>query len=290
MIMIIDGKKLAEEIKTSLKSEIEKLGNPSTSSWQGKLRLAVVQVGNDPVTEKFLEQKKKFGNAVWIDVRVYEVPMDISTNALRAKISEIVHEEKNTAVIIQLPLPSQINTPYILDALTPEKDADMLSSKSIGLFASGRSKMLPPVVGAIKYIFEKHNVEIKGKKVVVVGAGRLIGKPVATWLTNNGATVTVCDEHTKDIKHFTRDADIIISGVGKPALITPDMIKDGAMVIDAGTSVCNPSTSSGRVLRGDCDPTVAEKALLFTPVPGGVGPLTVAMLFENVLDLAKTRH
>ena len=271
--MIVDGKKLAEELKSSIKDDVSKIGKA--------IRLAVVQVGSNPVTDKFLEQKKKFGSAVGIDVRVYEALVDISTNALREKISEIVHEDKNTAVIIQLPLPEQINTPYILDAIVPEKDADMLSSKSVGLFASGRSKILPPVVGAIKYIVEKHDVDVKGKSVVVIGAGRLVGKPATIWLTNNGATVTVCDENTKDIAHFTRDADIVISGVGKPGLITADMIKNSAAVIDAGTS-----EDDGK-LKGDIAQTVAQKASLFTPVPGGVGPLAVAMLFQNVVAIAQ---
>ncbi len=272
--MIVDGKKLAEEIKTSLKNEVGKLGGK-------KLKLAVVQVGRDPATNQFLEQKKKFGMAVGVDVRVYQLSEDISTNALREKVSEIIHIKENTAVIVQLPLPPSINTAYILDSITPEKDADMLSSKSVGLFANGRSKIFPPVVGAVKYILEKNSVDVRSKNVVVVGAGRLVGKPVATWLTNVGATVTVCDEHTVDISAFTKQADIVISGVGKPGLIKLDMVQDNVVLIDAGTS-----ESAGKVV-GDADLAVAEKASIFTPVPGGVGPVTVAMLFQNVVELGK---
>lgn len=271
--MIIDGKKLAEEIKAKLKAEVLKL--------RKKLRLAIIKAGEDKVTEKFLEQKKKFGSAVGIDVRVYDLPADITTNKLREKLAEIAHIKENTGVIIQLPLPKQINTQYILDGIIPEKDPDMLSSKSVGLFSSGRSKILPPVVGAIKYIFNKNNVDVKGKKVTVIGAGRLVGKPVATWLINQGAAVTVLDENTKDISKFTKDADIIISGAGVPKLINSDMVKEGTVAID-----CGASESAGRLL-GDFNPKVAEKALLFAPVPGGVGPLTVAMLFKNLVELAK---
>ena len=271
--MLIDGKKMAEELKTSLASEVFKLSK--------KPRLAVIRVGGDPVTEKFMEQKKKFGGAVGIDVRIYNIEDDITTSKLREKVSEIVHIEENTGVIIQLPLPKQINTQYILDAITPEKGPDMLSSKSVGLFSSGRSKILPPVVGAIDHIFTAYGIQLKAKKVVVLGVGRLVGKPAAIWLINHGATVTAIDENTDDPTLYTVNADIIISGVGMPHLIGADMVKDGVIAIDCGTSEANGK------LAGDMDPAVAEKASLFTPVPGGVGPLTVAMLFKNLVELAK---
>src|SRR3990167_837244 len=202
---IIDGKKLADEIKAELKAEVLRINK--------KIRLAVIKVGEDKVAEKFLEQKKKFGSAVGIDVRVYGLLIDISTNELRKKLAEIVHIKENTGIVVQLPLPKQINTQYILDGIISEKDPDMLSSKSIGLFSSGRSKILPPVVGAIKYIFDKNNVDAKGKNVTVLGAGRLVGKPVAVWLMNQGAAVTIIDENTADPTVHTIDADIIISGV-----------------------------------------------------------------------------
>ncbi|OGF63516.1 hypothetical protein A2662_01655 [Candidatus Giovannonibacteria bacterium RIFCSPHIGHO2_01_FULL_45_33] len=271
--MIVDGKKLAEEIKTSLKDEVLSIGK--------KIKLVVIQVGSNPVTEKFMEQKKKFGNAVGIDVRIYNIEEGVSTSQLREKISEIVHIKENTGVIIQLPLPEQINTQYILDAITPEKDPDMLSSKSVGAFSTGRSKMLPPVVGVIRHIFEKHSIELRGKRAAVIGAGRLVGRPVAAWLLQNGAAVAAIDENTPDPRPYTQNADIIISGVGVSHLIRPDMVKEGAVVIDCGTSEANGK------LAGDMAPDVANKASLFTPVPGGVGPLTVAMLFKNLVELAK---
>ena len=269
---VIDGKKMAEEIKAELKAEVLRLNK--------KLRLAVIKVGEDKVTEKFLEQKKKFGDAVGIDVRIYDLPADITTNKLREKLAEVVHIKENAGVIVQLPLPTHINTQYILDGIIPEKDPDMLSSKSIGLFSSGRGKILPPVVAAIKYIFDKNKVDVKGKKVVVIGAGRLAGKPVATWLMNQGAALTVIDENTEDPTLHTINADIIVSGVGEPGLIKSDIVKDGVIVIDVGTSESNGKLS------GDVDQAVAEKASLFTPVPGGVGPLTVAMLFKNLKVLS----
>lgn len=273
--MIINGRKLAEEIKASLKKEV--------IAMKKQLRLAVIYIGEDVVTEKFLARKKKFGEAIDIDVRVYKFAEEISTNELRKKLAEIVHIDKNTAVIVQLPLPKQIKTEYILDGIIPGKDADMLSSKSTGLFMTGRTKILPPVVGAIKLILEKNNIDMKGKNTVIIGAGRLVGRPVATWLTQQGATVTICDENTNDIAQFTKTSDIVVSGVGKQNLVIADMVKDGVIAIDAGTS-----ESAGKLV-GDMDPNIAKKASLFTPVPGGVGPLTVAMLFSNVLALAKRK-
>jgi len=275
--MIVEGKQLAEKIKATLHEDILKLGK--SASW--RIRLAVIQVGENAVTEKFLAQKEKFAKGIGVDVRIYKLPENISTNQLRKKLAEIVHIKENAGVIIQLPLPQQINTQYILDGIIPGKDPDMLSSKSWGFFSTGRSKILPPVVGAIKCILEEANFEIKGKNAVVVGAGRLVGKPVATWLINQAATVSVVDENTLDLKRYTLSADVIISGVGKPGLITSEMVKEGVVVIDAGTS-----ESDGQVV-GDVDPSVAKKASIFTPVPGGVGPLTVAILFSNLVELAK---
>src|SRR3989344_5816737 len=250
--MIINGKEISEKIKSSLREEI--------FASKKKIRLAVIKVADDAVTEKYLEVKKKFAETVGMDVRIYEVPKDISTNKLREKISEVIHIEENNGVIVQLPLPEGINAQYILDAIIPEKDPDVLSSKSWGKFSMGKNKILPPVV---------------------VGAGRLVGKPISTWLIEEGATVSVIDENTKNPEEYTKKADILISGVGKPKLITPDMVPDGFVAIDCGTS-----ESSGQVM-GDIDPAVAEKALIFAPVPGGVGPITIAVLFKNLFELSK---
>lgn len=271
--MIVDGKAIAEKIKSSLKEEISKS--------KKKIRLAVLKVGKDAVTVKYLEVKRKFAEAIGVDVRIYEVAIDISNNKLREKLSEIVHIDKNTGVIVQLPMPPAINMQYILDAIVPEKDPDILSSKSWGKFSIGKSKILPPVVGAIKTIFDENKIEIKGKNAVVVGAGRLVGKPVAVWLIGEGGTVSVIDENTKNPEGYTIKADIIISGVGKPKLIKADMVRDGVVAIDCGTS-----ESSGTV-SGDIDPDVAKKASIFAPVPGGVGPITIAMLFRNLIELSK---
>lgn len=287
--MIIDGKKMAGDIKNSLKIEIESL--------RKKLRLAIVLVGGDDISKKFIERKKKFGEAIGVDVRVYNFPKDISTTELRKKISDIARIKQNDGVVIQLPLPKHINIQYILDSITLKKDVDMLSSRALGELASGKFKILPPVVGAVHEIFERHDVDIKGKNIVVFGAGRLVGKPLLMWLINVGATVAVVDEFTKNPDYYSKNADIIITGVGKSNLIRADMVKEGVIVIDAGTSIevfpqgVSLKAGQGEVrpqIKGDVDfDNVSKKASLITPVPGGVGPLTVAILFSNLIVLNK---
>ncbi len=255
--MIIDGKKISEEIKKTL---------------NGKgLKLAIVAVAPDEASKKFISQKIKFAEDIGAKTRLYELPEDITTSQLRKKMAEISHIKENDGVILQLPLPSQIKTQYVLNGITVSKDVDVLSSRAFGDFATGHSKILPPVVGAVKLIFDKYNVDFKNKNIVVVGSGKLVGKPVATWLINQNATFSVLDKYTLNPKTYTLTADIIISGTGKKNLITPDMVKDGVILIDVG----------------DADPKVADKCSLFTPAIGGLGPLTVAMVFKNLIELNK---
>ena len=279
---IIDGKKIAEKLINELREEVKKLKKP--------LRLAIVQVGNDAVTSSYLERKKKTGEEVGINVRIFEYPLDITTDKLRKQLAVIIHENKNTGVIIQLPLPEQIGVQYILNAVTPEKDVDMLSSRALGNFITAKSHVLPPIAGAVKKIFEEYAVPYRDKRMVVVGAGRLVGRQIALWLMSEDVGFSLVTENTQNTTEIIQEADIIISGVGKPGLITGNMVKNGAVVIDAGTSNGGPSSASGQpaLLVGDTDfDSVSKKASFITPVPGGVGPLTVAMLFKNLIELSK---
>lgn len=247
-----------------------------------KLRLAVIVVGKNPVTEKFIQQKQKAAQEIGVDFRIFPFEETVTTDELRKRIAQIVHEKKNTGVIIQLPLPEHLSVQYILNSVTPEKDVDMLSARCAGDFALGRSTILPPVAGAIKAFFEEYNIDYKNKHIIVIGAGKLVGLPVSLWLLNEKATFTVLRSTTPDLSEFTKKADIIISGVGKPKLITGDMIKEDIVIIDAGAS-----ESEGRIA-GDVDfDSVSKKASYIAPVPGGVGPVTVAILFKNLITLAK---
>ncbi len=273
-MILMDGKALAEKIYAELRDEVSKSAK--------KYRLAVILVGENAVIEKFVEKKKKIGEHIGIDVRVYHFPESISATELRKRIAEIVHEEKNSGVIIQLPLPPHIEKQSILNAVVPEKDVDVLSARAVGNFSVGKSRIAPTVVGAIQELFREYKIDVKGKTVAILGAGALVGKPVATWILRESSVVTVITEETPNPEEILQKADIIISGIGKPGYITGDMVKEGVVVVDAGTS-----ESEGKI-RGDVDfDSVSKKASYITPVPGGVGPLTVAMIFKNLLVLAK---
>lgn len=273
-MILLDGKKLADKILKELKQKLDGSGL--------SLRLAVVMVGENPVIQKFVEQKKKTAQSIGIDVRIYHFEGAITTNELRKRIAEIVHEEKNSGVIIQLPLPPHINAQYILNAVTPEKDIDMLSSRSIGSFVVGKTETLPPVVGAIRTFFEEYNIDFREKGIVVLGGGHLVGRPTALWLVRERANFTLISKETAGSDKILREADIIITGIGKPKFITADMVKDGVIILDAGTS-----ESEGK-MAGDVDfESVSKKALFITPVPGGIGPLTVALLLKNLVTLAE---
>ena len=275
-MMILDGKKIAERMLAGLKVEIAGVSK--------KLRLAVVVVGEDPVIRSFIREKKKAADYIGIDVRVYPFPAEITTNELRKRISEIVHEKKNTGVIIQLPLPPHINKRYILNAIPPEKDPDVLSAGAVGAFAVGKNAVMPPVAGAVKTLFEEYGIDYQNKRTLIIGAGALVGRPVALWLLGEGVGFSVITEITPNPHDILRGADIVISGTGRPRSITGDMIKKDAVVIDAGTS-----ESSGEIA-GDVDAeSIAGRASHLAPVPGGIGPLTVAWLLKNLVALARER-
>ncbi len=246
------------------------------------MRLAIVIVGEDPVVRKFVEQKKKKAKEAGIDIRIYPFAETISTNELRQRLKEIVHEENNQGVIVQLPLPSQIKSQYILNAVTPGKDIDMLSAKALGNFVVGRSPIMSPVAGAIKAFLEEYKIAYQDKQIAVVGAGNLVGRPVALWLLSEHATFSMITKETPDPAAILRSADIIISGIGVSWFITKEMVKEGAVVMDAGTS-----ESEGKLV-GDVDfENVSTKAAFITPVPGGIGPVTIALLLKNLITLYK---
>ncbi len=274
-MILFDGKKIAERILSELKEQAAALSK--------KPRLAVAVVGNNPVIASFIAQKKRAADFIGAEVRIYPFPAEITTNELRKRISEIVHEKKNTGVIIQLPLPPHINKQYILNAIPPEKDADVLSARAVGAFAVGKSPVMPPVAGAVKTLFEEYEVDYQKNSIAIVGAGALVGRPVALWLMGEGVSFTLITESIAHPEAILREADIVISGIGKPRHITADHIKKGAIVVDAGTS-----ESAGEII-GDVDEkSVASKAAFLAPVPGGVGPLTVAILLRNLFTLAQS--
>lgn len=275
--MIIDGKKIAEEMLAEVAAEVKKLPKPP--------RLAAVLAGNAGNGRKFLELKKRVAESIGIDNSIRELPAEITSQKLRKEIVDIARAGVNDAVIIELPLPSQLNTQYILNAVPEDKDVDVLSQKAQGAFFAGRSPILPPAVEAVRTILEKYGINLPGKHCAIFGYGLLVGRPVSHWLARQGATVSIINEHTPNPGQLSSRADIVISGVGKADLITASMVRGGVIVIDFGYENLE-GKSAGDVAYEE----VSAKASLITPVPGGVGPIVIAAVFKNMLKLIQKQN
>ncbi|MES2953794.1 MAG: bifunctional 5,10-methylenetetrahydrofolate dehydrogenase/5,10-methenyltetrahydrofolate cyclohydrolase [Patescibacteria group bacterium] len=261
--MIVDGKQIARDIEVKLKAEFAKRETPAV--------LAVMLVGDDPASKKFVELKEKKAVELGVEFRLCEYEPTIETEDLLSELRRLNTDRDITGIVIQLPLPKHVDAETVLAAIDPSKDIDALGPDA---------RAIAPVTGAILEIFKHHGVEVAGKKTVVVGSGRLVGQPTGIALVREGADVVMANSSTKDLVSILKTADIVISGAGSPGIITPEMLKEGVVLVDAGTS-----ESSGK-FAGDADPRCAEKASLFTPVPGGVGPVTVAILFRNLFALS----
>lgn len=255
----IDGRAIAADINKKTQKAVAELSEQPV--------LTIVRVGEDAVTESFLKIKQRVADIVGVETVIVSLPETATEDDIKKSI-----DHAKGSVVIQLPLPTHIDTDVVLAQLPAEKDPDALSL---------HPQVHAPVVGAAKEVLERNAISFKDTQVLVVGQGRLVGAPVIEWLKSEGVEPMVADEHTEDLAGLTKEADIIISGAGVPHLITADMVKDQVVLIDAGTS------SDGGVLKGDIHPDCYEKASLYTPVPGGIGPVTVAKLFENVVILSK---
>jgi len=276
MAKILDGRKLANKILSSIKRAVK--------NQRLKLRLAVILVGNGAISKIFIHGIEKDSSKVGVDFNLYEFPAKINQQKLKEEIDKIVRNSVNSGIVVQLPLPKKFSPEEILNLIPQEKDINVLSEKSLGKFYQGTLKILPPTVEGILALLKNYKIKILGKDVAIIGVGRLVGLPLAIQLLKEKATVSALNEFTKDSPFFTKKADILISGVGKPNLIKENMIKKGAVVIDAGTVMKNGK------LMGDVDfKSVSKKAKCITPVPGGVGPLTVACLLKNLVKLSKAK-
>ncbi len=264
--MILDGKAIAEELYVAMTSAYAALPNPA--------HLGIVVVGDNPVIESFVRIKMKVAERIRVEIARVNLSETAATAEVVAAVKEIAAQ--SDAVIVQLPLPQQVDTDAVLAAIPPEKDVDAINPT----IADDVRPVHAPVALAVVEILRRSNVDPKDMRVVVVGNGRLVGAPAASLLVSLGARVSFFT-HTEGSVADLKDADIIVSGAGNPGFIKPSHIKDGVVLIDAGTS-----EQSGKVV-GDADPACAEKCSIFTPVPGGVGPIAVAMIFRNLLDLAK---
>jgi methylenetetrahydrofolate dehydrogenase (NADP+) / methenyltetrahydrofolate cyclohydrolase len=265
--MIIDGKAIAGRILESVRAEISTMEKPP--------RLTVFTCAPNFETQKFLALKQRRAQEVGVTVEVISLDPSMVTVEVIRTIQESLPE--TDGVIVQLPFPASIDIQAVLISVPASYDVDAL------LYAGEETDILPPVVGAIDAIAEHHQIQWQDKKVVVVGQGRLVGAPAASYADRKGAEVVVLKKDTDDNEHKIKTADILILGAGVPGLVTADMVQDGVVVFDAGTS------EEGGMLVGDASPDVASKAALLTPVPGGIGPITIAILLKNVLKLAQLR-
>ncbi|MBI2064431.1 MAG: bifunctional 5,10-methylenetetrahydrofolate dehydrogenase/5,10-methenyltetrahydrofolate cyclohydrolase [Candidatus Yanofskybacteria bacterium] len=268
--MIIDGKQIADEILAELKKEIlDKNLN---------LSLGAVLVGDDPEFKKFVDLKGKVAEKAGIAFTTYKFPKEIKTDELEKSLREII--DWSDGVLVELPLPKHIDQQVVLNEIPVIKDVDVLSDDAQRLFYNNNSKITPPAVEALKIVLEKNHIDLSGKKAVVFGQGILVGKPISYWLEKQGVEVYRIRSTTENPEKLSLEADIVIAGVGKPGLITGEMVKEGAVVIDFGYG------KKGGKMVGDVDlGAVSKKASLITPVPGGMGPILVAVVLKNLIKL-----
>jgi methylenetetrahydrofolate dehydrogenase (NADP+)/methenyltetrahydrofolate cyclohydrolase len=262
--MIVDGNKIAKALLIDVAKRVELMSQKPT--------LTVLACEPNFETRKYLDLKKSKAESLGINIEVLILESGSSTTAFLTAVKNAV--VNSNGIIVQLPLPTYINTKEVLESIPTTHDVDAF------IYGSEVSPVLPPVVGAINMIGLAHELVWKDKKVVIFGSGRLVGLPAATYAKNQGSKVTVIRENSTEVHLETLTADIIILGAGKANLLKPDMVKEGVVVFDAGAS------EDGGLLVGDASPEVFKKAAIFTPVPGGIGPITIAVLFSNLLELA----
>lgn len=275
MINIADGKNLAEKIYLKIASDVEKMSKKPT--------LAVIITDDNEAGKIYVRNKQRACDKTGINSLTIEMKSTLSENELLSKIEELNNNPDVDAILVQLPLPKHIDSEKILNAISPEKDADGFHYVNAGKMFTGQ---MPDSIACtpkgIIRLLDEYKFNFEGKNTVVIGRSNIVGKPVAQLLTQRNATVTLCHSKTKNIDFYTKNADLIVVAIGKPKFLTGDMVKNGVTVIDVGISRIDGKLS------GDVDfESVSPKAALITPVPGGVGPMTVAMLIQNTYDLAK---
>lgn len=271
----ISGKKIAELIKEDLKKEISVLPT--------EIIFSIIYVGSNPIIDNFIKYKQKFGKDIGVKVNVHHFEENISQEVLLEKIDKLALT--SDALIVQLPLPEHLSVNKILNAIPLEKDVDVLGVLAKKTFADGSNTMMPPVTGAMIIILEDQKYELFDKNVAIVGYGNLVGKPFGVWLSQKKIIYDIIHKNTNDFQKqkILKEADLIVSGAGSPGLITAEMIKQGVVLLDGGTS------ETGKKVIGDIHPDCYEKSLFYTPVPGGIGPLTIAVLYQNILKAKKNK-
>lgn len=278
MAFIIDGKTISGQIKDELKEAVAAL-----KAGGKEIALAVIQVGKDPASSVYVNNKKKACAYIGIESLSFELDENITQEELLSLIDELNKKENVNGILVQLPLPKHIDEELVINAISPEKDVDGFHPASVGAMCIGQPGFLPCTPAGVIQLLKRSNIEIAGKNCVVIGRSNIVGKPMALLLLRENGTVTIAHSRTKDLKEVAKAADILVVAIGKPKFINSEYIKDGAVVIDVGIH-----RDENNKLCGDVDyDDVVDKVSAITPVPGGVGPMTIAMLMNNCVESAR---
>lgn len=275
MAFIIDGKKISNEIKDELKVKVAEL------KAEGKeVTLAVIQVGNDPASSVYVGNKKKACDYVGIRSLAYELPEETTETELLELVKELNQREDVNGILVQLPLPKHIDEDLVIQTISPDKDVDGFHPQSVGRLSIGQKGFVSCTPAGIIQLLKRSGIEIEGKECVIIGRSNIVGKPMALLLLRENGTVTVCHSRTNNLKEVTKRADILVVAIGKPLFVNKDYVKEGAVVIDVGIH-----RDENNKLCGDVDyHDVVDHVSAITPVPGGVGPMTIAMLMNNCVE------
>lgn len=278
MAQLIDGKLISMQIKDELREEVAQLKEKGVVPC-----LAVIQVGKDPASSVYVNNKKKACAYIGIESLSYELEETISQEVLLELIADLNQNEKVNGILVQLPLPKHIDENAVIEAIAPAKDVDGFHPETVGNMCIGTRGFLPCTPAGVIQLLKRSNIDIEGKECVIVGRSNIVGKPMAMLLLRENGTVTIAHSRTKDLKEVTKRAEILVVAIGKPKFITKEYVKEGAVVIDVGIH-----RNENNKLCGDVDfDDVVDKVSAITPVPGGVGPMTIAMLMNNCVETAR---
>lgn len=280
MAKILDGKLVSQRIKNKLKEKVADMKEKGVS-----VGLAVVIVGDDPASRIYVNSKKKACEEIGIYSEEHALPKATSEQDLLALVDKLNHDDKIDGILVQLPLPSHIDEKKIINAIDPKKDVDAFHPVNVGKIMIGDFDFLPCTPAGVMELIAESGIEISGKNCVVIGRSNIVGKPQAMLLLHKNGTVTICHSKTKNLKEIVKNADIVVAAVGVPQMVTGDMIKEGAVVIDVGMNRLENRKLVGDVNFEECE----KKAAAITPVPGGVGPMTIAMLMKNTVKAAELK-
>jgi methylenetetrahydrofolate dehydrogenase (NADP+)/methenyltetrahydrofolate cyclohydrolase len=272
---LMDGKGLAERVRAQVAEEVRELG---------EVGLSTILVGDDPASDTYIRLKQNAAQEVGIASRDYRLPADTAEEELLELLGQLNRDDSVDGILVQLPLPAQIDEARAIEAVDPAKDVDGFHPVNAGRLFLGHEGLVAATPTGIMTLLDEYEVPLEGARAVVVGRSNIVGKPVSLLLLARNATVTICHSRTADLAAHTQDADVLVAAVGQAGLITAEMVKEGATVVDVGIN----RTTEG--LRGDVDPAAADRAGLITPVPGGVGPMTIASLLRNTVKAARRRR